>query len=74
MSYAFYNYELANTPDWNRRGEIAQLRIVRIKHCCGRDEASFTGNLLSFSRCWENAKKLYEKAETEEASHRFHSC
>ena len=74
MSYTFYNYEQANTPDWNRRGEIAQMRIVWIKHYCGRDEASFSGNLLSFSQCWENASKFYEKAETEEASHRFHSC
>ena len=73
-TWSCYNYELANTPDWYRRREIAEVSIVRIKHYCGRDEASFTGNLLSFSRCWENAKKLYEKAETEEASHRFHSC
>ena len=61
MSYTFYNYEQANTPDWNRRGEIAQMRIVRIKHYCGRDEASFTGNLLSFPDAGRTRQSFMKK-------------
>ena len=28
MPYTFYNSELANTPDWYKRGEIAKMSIV----------------------------------------------